>query len=102
MSNPKNEADVVHALTGEIEVSLDESPTTGYRWVLLEAPKEVVSLGDTFVPSAQTPVPGGGGKKIFRFKIATAGTFLLRFQLKRSWETNPAQVRTIRLVVETR
>ena len=90
---------MLRAPVGEVEVPLEESPTTGYRWSLTEHPPEVVPVGAAFVPSGPR-MPGGRGTRVFHFQVQAAGTFTLRFERKRAWEAAPIETREVQLVAE--
>lgn len=77
---------VVHARVGDvIHVSLDEAPTTGFRW------SGEVTSGDAVVSAqkesraAASSLPGSGGTHVFSYKADTPGTSALQFQLRRPW-----------------
>ena len=93
------EREVLRAAVGEVEVPLEESPTTGYRWSLTEHPPEVVPVDAAFVP-AGPPTPGGRGTRVFRFRVQAAGTFTLRFERRRAWEAAAIEAREVQLVTE--
>jgi inhibitor of cysteine peptidase len=77
----------------EVDVVLDENPTTGYRWeVLTDGAPAVTLVGDTFVAGGR--VPGRGGRRSFRLRAGTAGSAVFRLALRRGWQTGAAPTRT--------
>ena len=73
------------AVGDTFHVTLDETPTTGYRWQLLLGDKPLcVLIESTFEPGGQTP--GLGGKHHWTFQAAEAGLTQLEFTSRRSWE----------------
>ena len=93
---------VIHARTGEVLIRLPETPTSGYRWQPTAVPDGVTVVDSHFDASPATaPVAGASGHRVFRLEIPVAGTYDLQFAMKRTWESQPAEVRTVRLVVAT-
>ncbi len=76
----------INAIVGqEVGIALIENPTTGYRWTYH------VSGGDINLVSDDYNLPkgsgaGGGGTRVFIFKVKTQGLIKLDFQLCRAWE----------------
>src|SRR5215212_5363774 len=71
---------------GEIVVSLDENPTTGYRWAVESSGEPVLApIGSNYEPSAGGGM-GGGGQHAFRFRAVAAGQARLRLVLRQEWQ----------------
>ena len=76
-----------------LEVLLNENPSTGYVWSLVEQPK-LFKVEEVFQSAQQqqaaaadaTPVLGAGGQKTYRFTATTAGEELLHLKHARAWE----------------
>jgi inhibitor of cysteine peptidase len=67
-----------------IELSLPESPTTGFRWTLADPGAPVLVLkSDDFVPSG--PNPGAGGTRKFAFVVSQAGDATVSLRNQRKW-----------------
>jgi predicted secreted protein len=86
------------AVGEEVEISLGENPTTGFRWRLPPAgPPDVVALvGDRLTPGQR---PGQGGVRVLRLRGARAGTGRLALALGRSWQADAARTFALTLVV---
>jgi predicted secreted protein len=81
------ETSVAVAAGDELAVRLDETPSTGHRWVVEHAPAEVELVGDdwTAVGSAPDARVGEPGVRELRFlaQEPVAGELVLR--LRRPW-----------------
>ncbi len=86
-----------HLDVGEVhELRLDESPTTGYQWVVdVDGPVEV--LESQYVPASGGI--GAAGVRRVRVRAAAAGTADVHLRLVRSWSGESADERTVRLHV---
>jgi predicted secreted protein len=84
-------------------VALYENASTGYVWnaKLALSPQETVKFVDsTYVPETTKPIPGSGGTRYFRYQVGDdQGAAGVTFQYQRSWEPNPIQQVTLRLLV---
>jgi inhibitor of cysteine peptidase len=70
-----------------IEVRLDENPTTGYRWALVEPETEgVVPLQDTSFVLAEKPLVGQGGTRVFIYRALAPGRQEIRLKHWQEWE----------------
>ncbi len=85
-----------------VEVALERYATAGYRWELAEAPAGVaVSApdgGDTAVAAAAA-APGSPGRQVFRLQGAQPGTYVIRFDSRRPWETAAARSELVTFIV---
>ena len=84
---------VIQARVGDtIHVSLDEVPTTGFKWSSEVASGEDVLRSQPESHSSQSPTPGAGGTHTFSYELAAPGRGALRFQLRRPWgDAEPAE-----------
>ena len=70
-----------------VVVALDETPTSGYRWVVDSFEPEVLAVAsDEFTPSSSAL--GGGGVRRFRFDVVGAGSSRIRLILRRPWDSD--------------
>jgi inhibitor of cysteine peptidase len=77
------------ALGQTVEICLKENPTTGFRWRMAQAGGPVGALlRDDFEPGRQAP--GQPGTHRWQFKAVAAGSELVRFVYRRSWEDDAA------------
>jgi len=71
-----------------LELSLQENATTGYRWEIENLDNKVISVKDEdYQPSSGGKV-GGGGTKKWSLKAIAPGTTEFRLKLWRQWEGN--------------
>jgi inhibitor of cysteine peptidase len=68
-----------------IVVSLDESPTSGYRWDVEHLPEVLALVGSDFI-EAHGGGLGGGGTRVLRFEAGSDGEGVLTLRRWRSWE----------------
>ena len=69
----------------EIELVLPGNPTTGYQWVVTEAPSILEEVGEAeFLP--ESDLIGAGGEFHFRFVATAPGTAQLRLVYERPFE----------------
>jgi inhibitor of cysteine peptidase len=66
-------------------VSLDESPTTGYRWDVEHLPEVLAPGGSEFIEAPGGGL-GGGGTRVLRFEARSDGEGVLALRRWRSWE----------------
>ena len=70
------------------EVVLNETPTSGYLWVVHKIDPEYARLeSEAYAePGSDERRVGGGREKVFTFKALKAGRTALELWLRRSWE----------------
>lgn len=69
----------------EVELVLPGNPSTGYEWVMTEAPPNLQQVGEPeFVP--ESDLIGAGGEFHFRFKATEPGTAQLSLSYERPFE----------------
>lgn len=85
---------------GKFELRLSATPSTGHTWRVVSLPEQVESLGSTFVQTGKNPPkPGAPVIQVFRFRATQPGSAEIKLELKRSWETTPAQTHVVNLTV---
>lgn len=73
-------------LSGRIELSIDENPTTGYIWAIDAIDENVLQLEKSeFNLTAGTGI-GGGGLRVFFFSPVAVGHVNVGLKLWREWE----------------
>lgn len=85
-----------------VKVTLDENPTTGYRWEFLTRPEPVcVIVSDEYVANANG-LAGSGGVHIWDFRAVDKGTCAVSLVYRRPWEKDaaPAQKFTLTMMVK--
>jgi inhibitor of cysteine peptidase len=73
------------AQRGEVELHLQENPSTGYRWSVDIAPPEAATVTASHWSPAGTGA-GGAGTREFVITIEKPGTVTLRAKLWREWQ----------------
>lgn len=82
----------------EFEVSLPETRTAGYRWVIAEKGEPALQLlEETTIPN--TEGVGGAGLHQWHFRAKSAGEAKVRLQYSRPWEKSAEPARTFELTV---
>ncbi len=66
------------------EVTLDENPTTGYRWQLDVDQQVLRVVDDTYEPVG--PMPGAAGRRTFRLEALHVGAVTIHARHLRSWQ----------------
>lgn len=83
----------------EIRVTLDENPTTGYRWTLAPMTPGVLELRHTRFSAAAGAGIGGGGTRTFSLMGIAPGRTAVEFQLRQPWGRDAPSTPTFRLLV---
>jgi inhibitor of cysteine peptidase len=72
----------------DIEVSLPENPTAGFRWQIVQRGQPVVELLDEhFVPGLKAT--GQSGLHVWKFRVIAQGAGAIELVYRRSWEAAP-------------
>jgi predicted secreted protein len=69
-----------------LAVRLDENPTTGYGWAVVECDKDVLSLERSEFVSSGGKSVGVGGVRVFVFEAEAVGSTSVRLSYRREWE----------------
>ncbi|HEY8869601.1 MAG TPA: protease inhibitor I42 family protein [Candidatus Limnocylindrales bacterium] len=89
----------IRGTPGIVEVDLPETPTSGYVWEIAAAPSGIEERGRDFREESREPIAGGSGLRTFKFDVPTPGAYEVAFELKRPWEAEALERRTVRLVI---
>ena len=83
----RHRGSTIDAESGEtIQVRLDETPTTGYRWAIEHVDEQVLDAeGSEFQLPANSAI-GAAGQRTFVFKARNRGTGRISLRLWREWE----------------
>ncbi len=90
----------VRAEEGSADIELPETPTSGYRWELAqlsEVPEGAI-VTDRFLQESaggQARLVGGQGAHVFSLRGLPPGNHRLEFLLRRPWESEPLERRTV-------
>jgi inhibitor of cysteine peptidase len=79
---------------GTVDLVLPESPTTGYRWELVDLPPNVRVFASEF-HDAEPHLAGGQGARAFQLSVTGPGTHEFTAILRRPWEGPPIERRSI-------
>jgi predicted secreted protein len=87
-----------------LQVSLSETPGTGYAWRIVKKPRTAILrlLSDRFVapPATNPPTAGAPGRHVYRWRAVGRGTTTLKLQLFPPGQpTRPSQTYRLTVVV---
>ncbi len=74
---------------GDLSISLDSNPTTGYTWNFTKDMGNAIFLNKTFYQTpSEVPIMGRGGVDLFIFKLDDFSLVKLSFNYARYWENS--------------
>ena len=79
------------------EVTLRETPTTGYTWQPEFDAQELEQISDERRPSS--PAPGAEGIRVFTFRTLRPGEATLRITKRRGWGSEAPEEFAVRLTI---
>ena len=82
------------------DVPLRATPSSGYLWDVKGLPDGLVVLGSSVERLSEPEVPGGAVTQVFRLRAAHPGEYRLTFTLRRSWEEQSVETRTLKVIAE--
>lgn len=86
-----------------VKLTLDENPTTGYKWEFLSRPEPgCVIVTDAYVANTSVGLMGAGGVHNWEFRAVDKGTATVRLGYRRPWEKDTAPVQTFALTLVVR
>ncbi|MGA7203182.1 MAG: protease inhibitor I42 family protein [Specibacter sp.] len=92
--------EVMTVRTGEMfTVDIPATPATGYQWSVAAVPAGVEMVENSFKATSSPAMVPASGTHSFHFVAGPPGTVELHFVLKRSWEPDPVDQRTVRVQV---
>lgn len=94
----------VEAHVGDtIVVSLNENPSTGYKWEMERDDEQIVQMqGSEFRRIAREGVIGAAGERILSFQMKKAGRVTVRLKLRRAWEDETSAVERFFIPIEVK
>jgi inhibitor of cysteine peptidase len=98
LSEKDNGRSVDLKVGAELEVTLPENATTGYRWAVDHA-DDIVSLVSSQPVRPSSAALGAGGGASFTFRAERPGTGALALKNGRSWEGDSSVVGRFRVEV---
>ena len=93
----QNHGQTVEADSGqEVEIYLQENPTAGFRWQVVQTGEPICTLvSETFDPGRKAP--GQAGVHSWKFKVVAEGTASIELVYRRSWDITAAAGHTFTL-----
>ena len=85
------------AVGDEVELTLKENPTSGYRWSVDGLPPTLEPLSDTFAPGQSLGQPG---HRTLCWKALRAGQAHVHVSLQRTWGTPAAKAKSIEVILK--
>ena len=103
----KQNRGIVRLARGEpLTLILEANGTTGYEWQIVERPRNLKRVSQTYLSLKQAPgapaAVGAGGRQQFTFKPLAKGRGTLRLVYRQSWNGGDSSADTYRLTVITR
>lgn len=91
-------------LRDELDVALSETPSSGYRWRVVEPAGGIMELvNDEFHDAADSgEVVGASGVRRLRFRVASAGVGRIVLANQRPWEASARSAATFEATIEAR
>jgi inhibitor of cysteine peptidase len=93
-----NEGSVTAKKLDQLELSLAENPTTGYRWNLKSAGEPVCKLENTFFDPPSNVV-GRGGTRRWLFHVVESGAATIELAYERSFEREKSPAKTFKVTI---
>ena len=94
----KDKADI-SADKNSFSISIDENPTTGYRWSQKIADESIIKLAKDNYNAPQSGLVGAGGTRVFTYTAVAPGKTTIVLNYERSWEGNPIKTLTVSVEV---
>ncbi len=92
-------ADEVASEVGRVfDIELREPATSGYRWSIVSLPPGI-QLVDERRQTQDREHVGGALSHTFQLKATEPGRYQVSFQLKRQWEAEGVDVKTVKVSV---
>ena len=83
-----------------IIVSLQETPTTGYRWTVDKIDETILEIQNEGFRIAPKAGIGGSGTRTFRFRAIAKGSVNLELKLWREWLGDASIIERYSLIIE--
>jgi inhibitor of cysteine peptidase len=83
----------------EVEITLPENPTAGYRWRLDASDGAVCSVVEDAFEAPDPQKPGAGGTHHWRFRGEHTGEVTILLTLSRTWDSRGPGVQSFRVAV---
>lgn len=73
------------------EISLEETPATGFRWTLTSDGAPICALLDDRFDAPASTTPGAPGRHRWRFEVKQAGQATVGLAKRRPWDVGAAK-----------
>jgi inhibitor of cysteine peptidase len=83
----------------EIDIALDSSPTTGYRWAIEKSNNALLTLKQSNFSASNSSI-GSSGTQTFTFVAKSAGTVNLQLKNWRSFEGDKSITRRFAVTIQ--
>jgi inhibitor of cysteine peptidase len=93
-----NNTQVVLTIGEDLQVTLPENPTTGFRWQLEASGEPLLQLLDEDFDSSAVAA-GSGGNRRWRFKAVHKGATTIEMVYRRIWQKGQSPAETFRLTI---
>ena len=99
--NYKDNDSMIEARRGDlIIVSLHETPTTGYKWVVDNIDLKILEFQEVEFHLDRKAGIGGGGIRKFMFQAIRAGSVNLSLKLRREWKGDASIIERYRVSIK--
>jgi len=93
----------IEAQVGDlITVSLNENPTTGFRWAIDESDDDAVALSSSEYAVTPRSRVGGGGRRVVTFEARKTGVSAIRLKLWHTWEGDSSVTQRFAITLRVR
>ena len=95
--NEDSNAKTIQVARGDtIELTLDESPTTGYRWEVAELDTQQIQLVEQHYTPHQEAGVGGGVARTYHLKVLDKGPGQISLENRQRWDGDVYKTFSIR------
>ena len=95
--NEDSDSKTIQVAQGDtIELTLEESPTTGYRWEISEMDAQQIQLTDQHYTPHKEAGQGGGGIRTYHLKVLDKGPGQIALENRQRWEGDVYKTFSIR------
>ena len=102
LTQPDNGKSVTIGPSDNLQIAVNENPGPGFRWTVEGADNETLEvLSSDYVP-ATSPMPGGSGQHVWRFKAKNPGDVRLLLKHWRSWEGEKSIVERLEFTIHVK
>lgn len=88
------------AHTGDmIEIMLEENPSTGYLWEVMEIDHNILDPSESSFFSGGDAIVGKAGTRKFQFEVKAPGETVISFRLNRPWENEADAIEQFQVTI---